>query len=159
MNLQASLLAMAILIVGWTITPFLKKVPLQKITPISFLLFNHLAVHILLLLFIVYLLATGKFKSIVSEQFNLLNNRECQFIVLVSFIGLASGIAWISLIKNNYVSYIIPHIQPLIITLTIIISYFIVKEPLTRYHFMGVFLVVAGLVLINYGKSRIASQR
>ncbi len=159
MNFQASLLAMAILIVGWTITPFLKKVPLQKITPISFLLFNHLAVHILLLLFIVYLLATGKFKSIVLEQFNLLNNRECQFIVLVSFIGLASGIAWISLIKNNYVSYIIPHIQPLIITLTIIISYFIVKEPLTRYHFMGVFLVVAGLLLINYGKSRIASQR
>tara|TARA_B100001250_G_C19769822_1_gene776572 strand:+ start:1137 stop:1616 length:480 start_codon:yes stop_codon:yes gene_type:complete len=159
MNFQASLLAMAILIVGWTITPFLKKVPLQKITPISFLLFNHLAVHILLLLFIVYLLATGKFKSIVLEQFNLLNNRECQFIVLVSFIGLASGIAWISLIKNNYVSYIIPHIQPLIITLTIIISYFIVKEPLTRYHFMGVFLVVAGLLLINYGKSRIESQR
>ena len=154
MNQSTTFLMMLLLISGWTIIPFLKKIPLRKITPVSFLLFNHLAVHILLLLYVVFLLTNGKFTTTVADQFNNLGTKDLLFIIAVSIIGIASGLTWINLIKNHYVSYIIPHIQPLIIVLTVLVSYFFFSEPLNRYNLSGILLVLGGLFLINYGKKK-----
>ena len=158
MDTKTTIIAMTLLILGWTIIPFLKKFPLEKITPISFLLFNHVTVGLLLLFYLLYLFLTGKFTNTVVSQYNNLSTREMIFIVIVSIIGLITGIAWISLIKNNYVSYVIPHIQPIILMLTLILSYFFFKEPINRYHIAGSFLVVSGLVLINLGKMKLKNK-
>ena len=158
MDNKTTIIAMTLLILGWTIIPFLKKIPLEKITPISFLLFNHVTVGILLLFYLIYLLYHGKFTKRVVSQYNNLSTREILFIVIVSIIGLITGIAWITLIKNNYVSYVIPHIQPIILMLTLILSYFFFKEPINRYHIGGSFLVVSGLVLINLGKMKLKNK-
>lgn len=158
MDNKTTIIAMTLLILGWTIIPFLKKIPLEKITPISFLLFNHVTVGVLLLFYLIYLLYHGKFTKTVVSQYNNLSTREILFIVIVSIIGLITGIAWITLIKNNYVSYVIPHIQPIILMLTLILSYFFFKEPINRYHIAGSFLVVSGLVLINLGKMKLQNK-
>ena len=158
MDNKTTIIAMTLLILGWTIIPFLKKIPLEKITPISFLLFNHVTVGILLLFYLIYLLYHGKFTKTLVSQYNNLYTREMIFIVIVSIIGLITGIAWITLIKNNYVSYVIPHIQPIILMLTLILSYFFFKEPINRYHIAGCFLVVSGLVLINLGKMKLKNK-
>ena len=158
MDNKTTIIAMTLLILGWTIIPFLKKIPLEKITPISFLLFNHVTVGILLLFYLIYLLYHGKFTKTVVSQYNNLSTREILFIVIISIIGLITGIAWITLIKNNYVSYVIPHIQPIILMLTLILSYFFFKEPINRYHIGGSFLVVSGLVLINLGKMKLKNK-
>ena len=158
MDNKTTIIAMTLLILGWTIIPFLKKIPLEKITPISFLLFNHVTVGVLLCFYLIYLLYHGKFTKTVVDQYNNLSTREILFIVIVSIIGLITGIAWISLIKNNYVSYVIPHIQPIILMLTLILSYFFFKEPINRYHIGGSFLVVSGLVLINLGKMKLQNK-
>ena len=158
MDNKTTFIAMTLLILGWTIIPFLKKIPLERITPISFLLFNHVTVGVLLLFYLIYLLYHGKFTKTVISQYNNLSTREMIFIVIVSIIGLITGIAWISLIKNNYVSYVIPHVQPIILMLTLILSYFFFKEPINRYHIAGSFLVVSGLVLINLGKMKLKNK-
>ena len=158
MDTKTTIIAMTLLILGWTIIPFLKKIPLEKITPISFLLFNHVTVGVLLCFYLIYLLYHGKFTKTVVSQYNSLSTREILFIVIISIIGLITGIAWISLIKNNYVSYVIPHIQPIILILTLILSYFFFKEPINRYHLAGSFLVVSGLVLINLGKMKLKNK-
>ena len=158
MDTKTTFIAMTLLILGWTIIPFLKKIPLEKITPISFLLFNHVTVGVLLCFYLIYLLYHGKFTKTVVSQYNNLSSREILFIVIVSIIGLITGIAWITLIKNNYVSYVIPHIQPIILMLTLILSYFFFKEPINRYHIAGSFLVVSGLVLINLGKMKLQNK-
>ena len=103
MDTKTTIVAMTLLILGWTIIPFLKKFPLEKITPISFLLFNHVTVGLLLAFYLLYLLLTGKFTKTVVSQYNNLSSGEMIFIVIISMIGLISGISWISLIKNNYV--------------------------------------------------------
>ena len=158
MDTKTTIIAMTLLILGWTIIPFLKKIPLERITPISFLLFNHVTVGVLLCFYLIYLFYHGKFTKTVISQYNNLSTREMIFIVIVSIIGLITGIAWISLIKNNYVSYVIPHIQPIILILTLILSYFFFKEPINRYHLAGSFLVVSGLVLINLGKMKLKNK-
>ena len=158
MDNKTTIIAMTLLILGWTIIPFLKKIPLEKITPISFLLFNHVTVGVLLCFYLIYLLYHGKFTKTVVSQYNNLSTREILFIVIISIIGLITGIAWITLIKNNYVSYVIPHIQPIILMLTLILSYFFFKEPINRYHIGGSFLVVSGLVLINLGKMKLKNK-
>ena len=158
MDTKTTFIAMTLLILGWTIIPFLKKIPLERITPISFLLFNHVTVGVLLCFYLIYLLYHGKFTKTVVSQYNSLSTREILFIVIISIIGLITGIAWISLIKNNYVSYVIPHIQPIILMLTLILSYFFFKEPINRYHIAGSFLVVSGLVLINLGKMKLKNK-
>ena len=99
-----------------------------------------------------YLLFTNQFQNVISQQFSNLEDNEWNYIIIVSIIGIISGIAWISLVKDNFISYIVPHIQPLIIILTFIISYFIVKEPITNYHLIGAVLIIFGLILINEGK-------
>ena len=158
MDNKTTIIAMTLLILGWTIIPFLKKIPLEKITPISFLLFNHVTVGVLLCVYLIYLLYHGKFTKTVVSQYNNLSTREILFIVIISIIGLITGIACITLIKNNYVSYVIPHIQPIILMLTLILSYFFFKEPINRYHIGGSFLVVSGLVLINLGKMKLQNK-
>jgi len=158
MDTKTTFIAMTLLILGWTIIPFLKKIPLERITPISFLLFNHVTVGVLLCFYLIYLFYHGKFTKTVVSQYNSLSTREILFIVIISIIGLITGIAWISLIKNNYVSYVIPHIQPIILMLTLILSYFFFKEPINRYHLAGSFLVVSGLVLINLGKMKLKNK-
>ena len=158
MDTKTTFIAMTLLILGWTIIPFLKKIPLERITPISFLLFNHVTVGVLLCFYLIYLFYHGKFTKTVVSQYNSLSTREILFIVIISIIGLITGIAWISLIKNNYVSYVIPHIQPIILMLTLILSYFFFKEPINRYHIAGSFLVVSGLVLINLGKMKLKNK-
>jgi len=158
MDTKTTIIAMTLLILGWTIIPFLKKIPLERITPISFLLFNHVTVGILLCVYLIYLLYHGKFTKTVVSQYNNLSTREMIFIIIISIIGLITGIAWITLIKNNYVSYVIPHIQPIILMLTLILSYFFFKEPINRYHIGGSFLVVSGLVLINLGKMKLKNK-
>ena len=157
MDTKTTIIAMTLLILGWTIIPFLKKFPLEKITPISFLLFNHVTVGLLLAFYLLYLFLTGKFTNTVVSQYNNLSSGEMIFIVIISMIGLITGISWISLIKNNYVSYVIPHIQPIIIMLTIVLSYFLFKEPINRYHIAGSVLVISGLVLINIGKKQMTT--
>ena len=153
MSNLGNIFPMFLLIVGWTIVPFLKKIPLEKITPFSFLVFNHLTVTVIILAILSYLLITNKFTETIEKNFTKLGKKEIRFIILVSIIGLITGISWIFLIKNNFVDYVVPHIQPLIITLTLIISYFIANEPINRYHVFGIFLVVSGLYAINYGKN------
>ena len=155
----SNLFPMLLLILGWTIIPFLKKIPLEKITPFSFLVFNHLTVTLIILSILAYLLVTNKFSETIEKNFSKLGTREIRFIILVSIIGLITGIAWIFLIKNNFVSYVVPHIQPLIITLTLLISYFISKEPINRYQVFGIFLVVCGLFSINFGKKKIKPSK
>ncbi len=55
----------------------------------------------------------------------------------------------ISIIKTEEISYLIAHIQPMIIALTFLIGYMFFSEHVTPLKIVGISLIIMGLILIN----------
>ena len=57
-----------------------------------------------------------------------------------------------NLINNTDVSYAIAHIQPIVISLTIILGFVFFNEKITYSKVIGIILVITGLIIINSKK-------
>ena len=142
-------LLLAIITVCWTLQPFFKKVPLKKISSTQFYILNHVLYSIPIFLYIFYISYQNKLNFIYD-----LNKRDYFYCFLIVLVGLIGGIVFAELLKNNGASYVIPHVQPLIIIATLIVGYFIFKENITFKHTIGVFLVLCGLIFINWADNK-----
>ena len=78
-----------------------------------------------------------------------LNSKQILTSVVAASITLASSIILINLLQRTNVSYVMPHIQPLVLLLTMIIGYFIFQEKLNNYQLFGAVLTILGLWLLN----------
>ena len=90
------------------------------------------------------------------NKFDFLDNldrKDYIFLVLVVVVGLIGGLVFAELLKNNNASYVIPHVQPLIIVSTLFVGYYLFNESINWKHILGTFLVVSGLVVINSGNN------
>lgn len=91
----------------------------------------------------VVVFAKGKHK-----QVRLVDNRELSFILLS---GIATGASWLCYyyaVQNGAVSVVVP-IDKLSIVVTIVFSYFVFKEKLSRKAFAGLCLMIAGTLAIT----------
>ena len=52
-------------------------------------------------------------------------------------------------VSSADVSYAIAHIQPIVISLTLIIGYLVFNESLTTHKVFGIALIVCGLIILN----------
>ena len=94
----------------------------------------------------IIVLARGKQKQLVA-----LDKRELLFI---SFSGMATGASWLCYyyaIGHGPVSVVVP-IDKLSIIVTIVFSYFVFKEKLSKKAFLGLCLMVAGTLLMAFFK-------
>ena len=140
----------SILIICWTIQPFLKKIPLKKITSAEYYILNHVIYSIPIFIYIIYMLYNNNNNA----NFNFLNKlNKSDYIYSIStvIIGIIGGYTFMLLLKNNNATYVIPHIQPIIIILTILVGYFIFNEELNYKHLIGICLIVLGLIILNLG--------
>lgn len=75
-------------------------------------------------------------------------------LLFISLSGLATGASWLCYyyaIQNGIVSVVVP-IDKLSILVTVIFSYFVFKEKLSRKAFLGLSLMVAGTLLMTFFK-------
>ena len=90
--------------------------------------------------------AKGKHKQIKSIE-----KKELLFI---SFSGIATGASWLCYyyaIQNGIVSVVVP-IDKMSILVTVVFSYFVFKEKLSKKAFIGLCMMVMGTLLMVFFK-------
>ena len=71
------------------------------------------------------------------------------YILLGAITSILGARLLISLIKFQEVSFLVAHIQPLVIALSFIIGYMFFSESMSLYKIIGGSLIILGLILIN----------
>lgn len=85
------------------------------------------------------------------RQLSTINKKELLFI---SLSGIATGASWLCYyyaIQNGDVSVVVP-IDKLSILVTVVFSYFVFKEKLSKKAFVGLFMMVVGTLLMAFFK-------
>ena len=85
------------------------------------------------------------------RQINYIDKKELLFIALS---GIATGASWLCYyyaIQNGIISVVVP-IDKLSILVTVVFSYFVFKEKLSRKALIGLCLMVIGTLLMTFFK-------
>ena len=136
-----------LLIICWTTNPFMKKQVATKMTSSEYMIYNHGLCSILIVGYVVYLLLNRQYSI---ESLKKLTSKDIGISLVAALTTVVASVLLIDLLKNNDASYIIPHVQPCIIVLTLLVGYFLFKEQITSNKIIGTGLIVAGLVFMNY---------
>lgn len=137
-----------IIICCFSLNPFLKKKILNKqvLNEDEYFMVNHFIITSLLLIYFIVLI---KRKQCSIECWGKLDRYDVIYILLGSFTSIIGARLLISLIKKKDITYLIAHLQPIVIAITFIIGYIFFKEKITLNKIMGILFILAGLIFIN----------
>ena len=136
----------AILIICWTLNPFLRKKAIGNLSDNESLLLNQCFITILFFSYFAYLFISNNcsftnLKNI--QRKDLLNN------LVSSFVTFISAVILMKLLNSNKVTNLVPQIQPLVIILTMFCGYFLFNETITLQQIIGTILIVLGILFFN----------
>ena len=140
-------LLLLFIVIAWTANPFLKKLVSKKFKSNEFMLINHFVISSMMLSYLVYLLYTKEFNFNCMQR---LDKKDFFYLVLGGITTIVGSLIMIKLLSEYDASYIIPHLQPVVIVLTILSGYFIFNEELNKQKVLGILLILSGLTVINY---------
>ncbi|MFL0198009.1 EamA family transporter [Clostridium sp. WILCCON 0269] len=86
----------------------------------------------------------------VSKKQNEIKNIDKRSFLFICFSGITTGASWLcyySALQKGFASVVVP-IDKLSIVISIIFSYFILKEELTKKSFWGLIIIVIGTLLL-----------
>ena len=137
-----------IIVLTWTLNPFIKKQIVEKIDSENYIFINHTVMSIIILLYFIYRCCFTKVNVI--ENFNRFDKKDLFILILGSILTVIGSILlpYIISLKKD-IGYIISNIQPLVITLTVLIGYLLFNEKINKDKIIGIFFVVIGLIFIN----------
>ncbi|QKF94414.1 EamA domain-containing protein [Fadolivirus algeromassiliense] len=148
---NSTYILLALLILSFTFTPFLRKKILHEFTDEEFYIYSNIIMFTIVILYAIYLLKTNKCSlSMIKEKVNARNVVICTISAIT---GLAGSILLMMLLKRNDASFVIPQVQPVVILLTMLLGFFMANEDINRFKILGTMLIILGLVAINYGKN------
>jgi len=139
--MTASLLALLVAFI-WGINPIMEKLSLVKATPLTVLTIRFIMTSIVLTIITIY---QGKF-----YELNNLDSKTYYYIIIPAILaGVGLYIYFIALGKGES-SQVVPIIAtfPLF---TAVYAFLILKESITTPKIIGTFLIVSGLVILNWG--------
>ena len=139
-----NIILLIILTLCWGFQPFLKKKPLQKISSIEFYCIEYLFYLIPISFYFIYLYNKNNLIC-----FSKVDRKDILYFIIVVTTGTIGGITFAELLKKNNATYVIPSVQPLIIAFSLVLGYFLFKEKIDIYQFIGTIFVVLGIILIN----------
>jgi uncharacterized membrane protein len=139
---------LAIIVLCWTANPFIKKLILKdgKMNTDEYFIINHIFVSLILM---VYFYSLFKKKKCSFLCLNKLNKFDYLYISMGALTSILGARLMISVIKTEEVTYLITHIQPIIIALTFLIGYMFFSEHVTPMKVIGISLIILGLIFIN----------
>ena len=135
-----------IVILSFVLNPFMKKRAAISLNSEEFLIFNHILVSFLLIFFTGYLIINKKIELFFLKK---INRKELYWSFFASIVGIMGSIAFINLLKNEDITFIIPNIQPIVLILTALFGALIFRENMSQYKILGILLIVIGSTVIN----------
>jgi len=135
-----------LIIICWTLNPFLKKHAAQKISSNDYLVFNHILCSIIVFIYFVYLIINKKCDI---NCVKYLTNKDIIYSIFGALTSVIASIILIELLKKNDATDIIPNIQPLVLILTLLIGKFVFNETLTYNKIFGTVTLIFGIYLFN----------
>ena len=139
-----------IVVLCWTINPFLKKIVAKKMNAEELMLLNHFIISSFMIIYLIYLVSKGKVSHKCIQK---LDREDMVYLILASISTILGSLLLIRLLQKHDTSFIIPNLQPMVIILTIIIGYFIYHESLNIKKVLGIITIVGGLLLLNSSKN------
>ena len=141
-------LSFILVVLCWTFNPFIKKKILNttKLKVDEYFVINHFVITVLLIGYFIYLYKKRECSSDCIKQ---LTRYDCFYILLGSITSILSARLLLYIIKTNDISYMVAHIQPLVIFLTFLIGYLFFMEKMSIYRLLGGALVILGIILLN----------
>lgn len=143
---HTSLVLMVLLIICWTINPFFKKNVSNKLSAGEYMIYNHCICSVIIFLYTLFLIYSHKYDI---NSFKKLTTEDGLISIFGAITTVASSIFLIRLLQENDASYIMPHIQPCVMLLTMIIGFYFFNEKLTKNKLLGTILITAGLFFLN----------
>ena len=140
--MTASLLALLVAFI-WGINPIMEKLSLVKATPLTVMTIRFIMTSIVLTIITIY---QGKF-----YELNNLDSKTYYYIIIPAILaGVGLYIYFIALGKGES-SKVVPIVAtfPLF---TAVYAFLILKESITTPKIIGTFLIVSGLVILNWGR-------
>jgi len=138
--MTASLLALLVAFI-WGINPIMEKLSLVKATPLTVMTIRFIMTSIVLTIITIY---QGKF-----YELNNLDSKTYYYILIPAILaGVGLYIYFIALGKGES-SQVVPIVAtfPLF---TAVYAFLILKESITTPKIIGTFLIVSGLVILNW---------
>ena len=120
-------IVLILLILCWTFNPFIKKILMKKLNPYEYMLLNGSIIFLVMMATIIYIISFDK-KKINFSAYKTLNS--CDYVVLLfgAITSIMASLLLLYLIKMKDISYILPHTQSIVITLTMVIGYIFFDE-------------------------------
>jgi len=148
-NLFYTYFLIGIIIFSFVLNPFSKKKASKNLTSQEYFMVNQFMVTILVIVLGIYFFYNNKcdFKCLQK-----MSNKEVSWAILSSILGIMGSLAFITLIQQEDISFIMPNIQPLVILLVSIIGFFLFKESMGIFKIIGIILIICGSFFINYDK-------
>ena len=138
---------LVIIVLCWTVNPFLKKIVSKKFKPSEFMLINHFVISSMMMTYLGYLLYKKEFTFTCVKK---LDKKDIMYLIIGSITTVVGSLFLIKLLAEHEASYIIPHLQPIVIILTVFLGFLLFKEDVSKNKILGVFLIISGLGLMNY---------
>jgi uncharacterized membrane protein len=135
-----------LLILGWTLNPFMKRKSMGTLNSFEYFVVNFILTCIIAALYWGYLIKTGQCDL---NVFHKMKTVEIYWALGAAFLSVLTGIILMYLIKEYQVSHIIPQIQPGVILLTVLFGVLLFNESLNRYKWAGIFSIILGMILMN----------
>ncbi len=135
-----------IIVLCWTFNPFIKKILLNKIGKSEYLILNHLFITLFILLYFLYMFSRNKCDLSCIRS---LSKKELSLLSVGAVTSILGTLMLLHLVSTADVSYAIAHVQPIVISLTLVIGYLVFNERLTSAKVFGISLIVIGLIILN----------
>ena len=136
--------------ISWAISVILDKQYLLKYFKAHELYIVRACVGIplLILYFIFVILDKHIYQKTINMDFNML--MIIITTIILSFIGI---VLFSTVLSDNKAVYAVSCVHPLFIIFSMLLSYFLYKEKINIYEGFGIFLVILGIIIINYYKN------
>ena len=145
-----NLLLYLLVSLGWTIPFFLIKELTNYFSQYEIMAISHLAWHILMILFLIYILIfKNKSGKLFLTKLKKIPNKYLLFIVLITIRGFISQFTYITLFKTQDVSKVLPIVRGLSNIFIILLACTFFKENITFFKIIGIILIGIGIYLIN----------
>lgn len=138
-----------ILIICWTLNPFLKKMILKKLNSYEYMILSNSCIFIITILYFLYLVFIDK-KKIDFNSYKKLEKPDICILTLGTISSVMATLLLLHLIKMKDISYILPHTQSLVIVLTLLIGSLFFSENVNFDMAFGVLLIIFGITIINF---------
>jgi drug/metabolite transporter (DMT)-like permease len=145
----SSYLLIMILIICFTINPFIKKHASKKVNADEYMFIYQIFILVFIVLSSIYLIQSNKCNINCYKKMSI---KDICWTILAVILGMIGSSLLLYLVKMDDVSYLIPNIQGIVILLSSAIGYFIFNEKIDKFKFMGILLIFFGIISINYGK-------